>query len=171
MTSTVSDEAVLDEEWLAAPRSRSRLRLALTAVLAASVCFLAGALVQKHLGSDASASAAQVPSGFPGGGTFAGGGTLPAGGQLPAAGTTDAPEQRGGNAGTDAVIGTVLGIDGNVWTVEDLGGRQHQVRVDDDPDVVRETKLTVDQVAVGDRVDISGTTTNGQLTAKDITLR
>lgn len=171
MTSTVSDEPILDEEWLAAPRSRSRLRLTLTAALAASVCFLGGALVQKHLGTDASTSAAQGPSGFPSGGTFLGGGTLPGRGELPGAGTTDVPEPSGGSADTEAVIGTVLSIDGHVWTVEDLGGMKHQVRVDDDPHVVRETKLSAEQVAVGDRVDISGTTTNGQLTAKDVTLR
>jgi len=174
MTSTVSDEPVLDEEWLAAPRTRSRLRLVLAALLAASVCFLGGALVQKHLGPDPAAGATG-PTGFPGG-TFPDGGTLPGdgqgfpGGELPGAGSTAAPDAPD-DEDVAAVVGTVVSIDGDVWTVEDLGGTQHKVRVTDDSDVVRETELTADEVAVGDRVDISGTDTDGQLTADDITLR
>ena len=64
-----------------------------------------------------------------------------------------------------------MSIDGDVWTVEDLGGKTHEVRVTDESDLVRETSLTPDQVAVGDLVDISGTTDGGQLTAEDVTLR
>jgi hypothetical protein len=171
MTSTVSDEQILDEEWLAAPRSRSRLRLVLAVLLAASLCFLGGALVQKHLGPDPSAAAAG-PTGFPGGGTLPGGGQgFPGAGELPGAGSTAIPDGTDDDEDAAAVVGTVVSIDGDVWTVEDLGGTEHKVRVTDDSDVVRETDLTADQVAVGDRVDISGTNTDGQLTAADITLR
>ena len=171
MTSTLSDEAVLDEEWVAAPRSRSRLRLVLAVLLGASLCFLGGALVQKHFGPDPTAAAAAAgPTGFPGGGALPGGGQgFPGAGELPGAGSTTAPGAAADGAA--AVVGTVVSIDGDVWTVEDLGGTRHEVRVTDDSDVVRETELTSDQVAVGDRVDISGTSTDGQLTAEDITLR
>jgi hypothetical protein len=100
-----------------------------------------------------------------GGGQPAGGG-LPAGGTgAPAAGTGDTADD------TEAVVGTVVSIDGDVWVVEDLGGERHEVRVTDESDLVRETPLTPEEVAVGDRVDISGTTTEGHLTAEDVTLR
>ena len=168
MTSTVSDGPVLDEEWLAAPRSRSRLRLVLAALLAASLCFLGGVLVQKHLGPSIAAAA---PTGFPGGATLPDGGQgFPGAGELPGGGSTTAPDGADDDQEA-AVVGTVVSIDGDVWTVEDLGGTKHRVQVSDDADIVRETELTADQVAVGDRVDISGTDTDGQLTADDITLR
>ena len=69
------------------------------------------------------------------------------------------------------MIGTVVAIHDSVWVVEDLGGERHEVRVTDDSDVVRETSLSPDRVAKGDRVDISGTTTDGQLEAEQVTLR
>jgi Domain of unknown function (DUF5666) len=169
MTTSVSDDTMLDEAWLAAPRHRSRLRIGLATLLAASVCFLGGALVQKHFGAESSATstgpgglptgAGGFPEGFPGAGQGIPGGTGDTSG-------TGAPEKN-----RDAVVGTVVSIDGDVWTVEDLGGERHEVRVTDDSDLVRETSLTPDQVAVGDLVDISGTTADGQLTAEDVTLR
>jgi hypothetical protein len=171
MTTDVSDEPFLDEEWLAAPRQRSRLRLVLAALLAVSACFLGGVLVQKHFGADDSATAAG-PGGLPAGLTLPEGGGLPTGGGLPGGGTA-APVAGSGNTtdDTDAVVGTVVSIDGDVWVVEDLGGERHEVRVTDESDLVRETPLTPEEVAVGDRVDISGTTADGQLTAEDVTLR
>jgi hypothetical protein len=170
MPSTVSDDLSLDEEeWLAAPRRRSRLRLGLSALLAASLCFLGGALVQKHLGAEPAASAAG-PGSLPGAGTFPGGVSF-----------EGAPTGTGSSAGPvqadpdeeerDAVVGTVVSIDGETWVVEDLGGQRHEVRVTDDAHLVRETGLNPDQVAVGDRVDITGTTADDQLTAEDVTLR
>jgi len=101
-----------------------------------------------------------------GGGGRGGGGGGPGGPPAPPpAGTGDTADD------TDAVVGTVVSIDGDVWVVEDLGGERHEVRVTDESDLVRETPLTPEEVAVGDRVDISGTTTEGQLTAEDVTLR
>ena len=75
------------------------------------------------------------------------------------------------DAGADAVIGTVVEIDGDVWVVEDLGGKRHEVRVTDQAHLVRETQLTADQVAVGDLVDVTGTTKDDHLVADDVTLR
>ena len=69
------------------------------------------------------------------------------------------------------MIGTVVEIDGDVWVVEDLGGQRHEVRVTDQVDLVRETQLTPDQVTIGDRVDVTGTTKDDQLVADDVTLR
>jgi len=170
MPSTVSDDLSLDEEeWLAAPRRRSRLRLGLSALLAASLCFLGGALVQKHLGAEPAASAAG-PGSLPGAGTFPGGVSFE--GAPPGTGSSAGPVQADqDDEERDAVVGTVVSIDGDTWVVEDLGGERHEVRVTDDAHLVRETGLTPDEVAVGDRVDITGTTADDQLTAGDVTLR
>ena len=170
MPSTVSDDLPLDEEeWLAAPRRRSRLRLGLSALLAASLCFLGGALVQKHLGAEPAASAAG-PGSLPGAGTFPGGVSFE--GAPPGTGSSAGPVQADqDDEERDAVVGTVVSIDGDTWVVEDLGGERHEVRVTDDAHLVRETGLTPDEVAVGDRVDITGTTADDQLTAGDVTLR
>ena len=170
MPSTVSDDLPLDEEeWLAAPRRRSRLRLGLSALLAASLCFLGGALVQKHLGAEPAASAAG-PGSLPGAGTFPGGVSFE--GAPPGTDSSAGPVQADqDDEERDAVVGTVVSIDGDTWVVEDLGGERHEVRVTDDAHLVRETGLTPDEVAVGDRVDITGTTADDQLTAEDVTLR
>ena len=100
-------------------------------------------------------------------------------GSLPAGGFPNGGEggQPGGGTGggegdsVDAVIGTVVEVRRQVWVVEDLGGERHEIRVTDQSDVVRETRLSPDRVAVGDRVDISGSTTEGQLQADQVTLR
>ncbi|MBJ7359525.1 hypothetical protein [Nocardioides sp.] len=179
MTTTVThhtDDTMLDEAWLAAPRHRSRLRLVLATLLAASLCFLGGTLVQKHFGAETSATPAG-PAGLPTGAEGFPEGFPAAGGQVPGAVTGGSGDDGTGdteNEGTDdtgAVVGTVVSIDGDVWTVEDLGGERHEVRVTADSDLVRETSLTPDQVAVGDLVDISGTTAGGRLTAADVALR
>lgn len=176
MTQNVIDDPMLDEEWLAAPAKRSRLRLVLVVVLAAAACFLGGALVQKNLGGAETASgAAAGPAGL-------GGGQLPEGlpeGGFPAGAPGDMP---GGNAEQDAsgdaegsdsesVIGEVVEIRGDVWIVEDLGGNRHEVKVGDGTDIVRETEVDAADVHVGDPVDIAGTASNDQIDASDIILR
>jgi hypothetical protein len=179
-TSTATDDSILDEEWLAAPRQRSRLRLALVILLSASVCFLGGVQVQKHFGTETSGEGPR--GGFAGGG-FPGGsggfpGTLPDGAQAGGVGAGGGAGGAGAEAGStstdadrDAVVGTVIAIDGDLWTVEDLGGTQHSIRVTEETSVLSETRLTPDQVEEGDRVDISGTTSDGELQADDVTLR
>lgn len=167
MTDTVIDDPMLDEEWLAAPVKRSRLRALLVVALAATVCFLGGALVQKHFGT-ASTSAAAGPGGF-------------TGGQLPEGIPTGMPEglAQGGfpadtgttDDDTQSVIGELVEVRGDVWIVEDLGGKRHEVQVGDDTDVVRESSIRSSQVKVGDPVDITGTESDGRLQADDVTLR
>ena len=162
MTDTAIDDPMLDEEWLAAPAKRSRVRLTLTVVLAAAVCFLGGALVQKQFGTDTAAETAAGPAGFSGG-------QLPEGIALPGA-----PDDAGGASSDDAsqsVIGEVVQIHGDVWIVEDLGGKRHQITVGDDTDLTRETSIKPAQVKVGDPVDITGTNSDGQLQADEVTLR
>jgi hypothetical protein len=168
---TVDDEHVLDEEWLAAPRRRSRLRFLLAATLAAALCFLGGALVQKHFGTVESTTVSGLPSGVPNGFPGTDDGEFPGGGQPSANSGAPATAPGTGDDGTGAVIGTVVEIDRNVWVVEDLGGERHEVRVGDQAHIVRETELTADQVAVGDRVDVTGTTLDNELVADDVTLR
>lgn len=170
MTDATTDatDPLLDEEWVAAPRKRSRLRTTLAVVLAAGLCFLGGALVQKHFGattttgSDAAAAGPtrlQLPAGMPEG--FADGGA-------PLTQGSEGPDE---TDETGAVIGEVVEVRGDVWIVEDLGGERHRVQVGDDTDVVRETDVDAGDVEVGDPVDISGTTTDGGLRATEVTLR
>ena len=173
MTQTANDEQMLDEEWLAAPRRRSRLRVLLAVALGAALCFLGGVEVQQRYSAETS-TAGGLPDGFPGGvpsGFPSAGGGLPGGAQP--GGTGDAPSASSdaADAGADAVIGTVVEIDGDVWVVKDLGGQRHEVRVSDQAHLVRETRLTPDEVAIGDRVDVTGTTKDDQLVADDVTLR
>lgn len=170
MTTSTVDDTMLDEEWLAAPRKRSRLRWVMVAALIASSCFLGGALAQKHLGGDD--AVASGPAGFPAGmlegfGGAAGGlpGTAPQG----TGGSRTGSESEAGS--DDQVIGTVIEKDGDVWVIEDLGGKRHEVTVADDTDVVRETELTPAKVKAGDRVQITGTARSNRLRASDITLR
>jgi uncharacterized protein YdeI (BOF family) len=162
MTDTAIDDPMLDEEWLAAPAKRSRLRLTLALVLAAALCFLGGALVQKGLGTDTAAATATGPTG-------SNGGQLPEGLGLPGA-SDDA-----GSASTDdadrSVIGEVVQIRGDLWIVQDLGGQRHTITVGDDTDVTRETTVEPTQVEVGDPVDITGTDSGGQLQANEVTVR
>lgn len=173
MTTSTVDDTMLDEEWLAAPRKRSRLRLVMVASLIASVCFLGGALAQKHLGADEAAASglgglpAGVPEGFGDGGFPAGGfpETAPQG-----TGTASA-EAEGGADSEDQVIATVIRKKGDVWVVEDLGGTRHEVTVADDTEVVREVELTPAKVKAGDRVQITGAASGDELRATDITVR
>jgi hypothetical protein len=171
MTETI-DDGLLDEAWLAAPARRSRVRMVLAALLAASVCFLGGALVQKHFGAEASGTGANsgfpnlaggAPSGFPNG---LPGGALPGADQGAGAGTGS-----GAADATDSVIGTVVEIRDGEWVVEDLGGHRHTITVDQDTSVVREEKLTLDQIENGATVQVTGTTNKNKLQADDITLR
>lgn len=165
---TTADDTMLDEEWLAAPRKRSRARLVMASALVASLCFLGGALTQKHLGADEAAAAG--PGGLPAGIPEGLGAGMPdgfPGGQQGAA----APSAGAAADAEDQVIGTVVEKKGDVWVVEDLGGTRHDVSVTDDTQVVREARLTPSRVKAGDRVQITGVTSNDRLQAADITLR
>lgn len=171
MTTQAVDDTMLDEEWLAAPRERSRLTTVIAATLVAAVFFLAGSFTQKHLGEADAASglpagAPEGLSGFPTGGFP---GAAPQGTQAPSSGTEPQTETETGSE--DQVIGTVIEKKGDVWVVEDLGGKRHEVTVADDTDVVRESELTPAKVKAGDRVQITGVVRGDRLQAADITLR
>lgn len=170
-----------DEEWLAAPAERrSRLRLGLVVALAAAVCFLGGALTQKHLGAQASTGAVagpgagRVPEGLPAGfgeGGFPGAGRGTDTGT--GAGTIDGTDGADG-AGEDAeeaVIGVLVEVRDGVWVVEDLGGTRHEVAVSDDTEITRESRVDAADVEVGDSVDVRGQQDDGGLTADEVTLR
>lgn len=168
MTDTVIDDPMLDDAWLAAPVRRSRLRGVLVVALAAAVCFLGGALVQKHYGAT-DASAAAGPAGF-------GGAQFPAGGPegMPAGAAQEGLPDRGTSTEDDtsrSVIGELVEVRGDLWIVEDLGGKRHEVQLNDDTDVIRESSIKPSQVRRGDPVDITGTEGDGRLQADDITLR
>lgn len=175
MTHPTADDLMLDDAWLTEPAKQSRWRMILVAVLVAALCFLAGALVQKHFGATSQTAAAPgTPSGMglPNGVMPQGG--FPGGMPTPGAPGMSAPSQDTSGATTDttpSVIGTVVKIDGDTWTVKDLGGTRHQVRVTGTTTITRETTISARQVHTGAQVDVSGTQSNGNLTADDVTLR
>jgi hypothetical protein len=154
---------LLDEEWLAAPTRRSRLRGVLVVLLAAALVFLAGVEVQRHFGATSSSDSA-VAGAFPGGG-------LPTG--FPAAGgpqgnqpDTSASSGSSGSGDDAAVIGTVESVKGDVWTIKDLGGTLHEVTVSSTVRIVRETSVDPAEVETGATVDVAGTTgDDGRVTA------
>lgn len=168
MTSTTTDSPtdVLDEEWLAAPTRRSRLRIVLVVLLTASLVFLAGVEVQREYGA---ASSTPATAAFPGGGAL---GALPSGFPSEAAGTQPQSTGSAGSAAETAVIGTVQSVKGDIWTIKDLGGTIHHVTVSDTVRVVRESAVDPTDVETGATVDVSGTTDgDGQVTATTITIR
>jgi hypothetical protein len=158
-----SSSDLLDEEWLTAPTRRSRLRGVLVVLLAASLVFLAGVEVQRHFGASSSDDSAATGA-FPGGG-------LPSG--FPGAGGPQGTQpDTSGSSDAAAVIGTVESVDGDVWTIKDLGGKLHKVTVSSTVRIVRETTVAAADVETGATVDIAGTTgDDGQVTATTITLR
>src|SRR4051794_35883392 len=165
-TQTPAD--LLDEEWLAAPSRRSRLRAALVVLLAAALVFLAGVEVQRRYGAASSAADSAATPSFPRGGLptgFPGGG--PQGIQsVPTASATS------GSADQASVIGTVESVKGDVWTIKDLGGKVHKVTVDTTVRIVRETSVDAADVVAGATVDVTGTSgADGAVTATTITLR
>lgn len=162
-------DPMLDEAWLADPSKKPRLRVVLVACLAASLCFLGGALVQKQFGT-AGGAVSMGP----------GGGAMPAGmpdvmsGGMPGGmpGGAAAPSDSAGESDTSsAVIGKVISISGGTWTVENLGGKRQKVTISDSTTVVRESDVEADQVKVGDAVDISGKASGDQIDARKVTLR
>lgn len=163
----VDEPGMLDEEWLAAPKKRSRIQLTMVGLLIASLCFLGGSLTQKYFGADDSSSAAQgVPGGLPAGLPDG----FPAGG-LPATNEGGASTAPAEDESSDSIIGTVVEIKGDTWVVEDLGGKRHEVTVAKDTDVTRETRITTDDIKTGDRVQVTGTTKAKQLQADSVTQR
>lgn len=167
LTVPPGNDPLLDEEWLAAATRKPRLRIVLVACLVASLCFLGGALVQKQFGSGGGA----VPMG-PAGGAMPTG--MPSGMPGGMAGGTSggaAASSDGDSDSSSAVIGKVISISGDTWTVENLGGKRQKVKVSGSTNVVRESDMEADDVKVGDAVDISGNASGDQIDAQKVTLR
>ena len=166
------DGDLLDEDWLSATPGRSRARLVLLGALVLSATFLGGVEVQRHYGTSGSTDSAAgglpagLPSGFPGGGTFPGG--------VPGA-ATGSDQGGSGSTGSDTsaqVIGILVAVKGDTWTVKDLGGTKHTITVDAETRVVREQQLDPADVPTGTTVDISGAAgSSGDVTATTITVR
>jgi hypothetical protein len=166
---------LLDEEWLSGTPRRSRVRLVLLGALVLSATFFGGVEVQRHFGTADSAGTtagglpAGLPSGFPGGG-FPGGVTP--GDTTTGTGQADGGGTDTGSAGTSQVIGTLVAVRGDTWTVKDLGGTKHTITVDARTRVVRETEVDPGDVPTGSTVDIAGEAGgSGDVTATTITIR
>lgn len=162
---------VLDEEWLSAAPHRSRTRLVLLGALVLAAAFLGGVQVQRHFGaasgSDSTSAGglpAGLPSGFPAGGAFPGGAT----------GDSATGSGQGGTepSGESQVIGTLVAVKGDTWTIKDLGGTKHTITVDAETRIVREEQVDPADVSTGVTVDISGAAgSSGEVTATTITIR
>jgi hypothetical protein len=160
---------MLDAEWLVGPARRSRGRMALVAALTVLLVFLGGVEVQKRWGSASSgASAGGFPSGTfarPQGATSGGAPT-----QLGAAiGSTAVGGTSTTGATTPAVIGTVTRIRAHTWTVKDLGGTSHVVKVTDTTTVTRPVKDLTAPVRSDAQVVVQGTTHGATVTATAVT--
>ncbi len=161
----------LGADWLAAPARRSRSRIALVAALAVLLVFFGGVEVQKRWGS------ADTGAG-PSAGAFPGTVTGP-----PGASFGDAPAQQGSSpSGTDssstssggtaipAVIGTLTRIHGHTWTVKDLGGTTHAVKVTSTTTLTRPLDDATARITAGSRVVVRGTVHGRSVTATAVTV-
>lgn len=168
-TTTLDDE--FDDQWLTADAKMSRWRVALVVAFAASLVFLGGVQTQKWLGDDSSGTAASgLPSGFPTGGLPAGFGGALGGGTGPTAGGSTGTGSSSSTA--SAVIGTVVSVDGDVWTVKDIGGTTHKVTLTGTIPIRQETAIAATDVKAGQSVTVDGTKdSEGAVTATKITVR
>lgn len=173
--SVAVSEDLLDEQWLSAPQRRSRIRVTLVLLLSAAVVFLAGVLVQKTFGVSEQATSAEnpfangFPSGLPEGLEGIPTGMFPGNGQIP-----QAAEQPPGDEGeSSSVIGTVVRKRGTTWLVEDLGGTRHRIIVSGDVTVTREIRSSSDDIATGDTVTVTGSSSGkaGTLTVTEVIIR
>ncbi len=176
-TSTSSSPAeieteFLDADWLATPSRRSRYRIGAAVVLAVLLVFLGGVEVQKRWGAADSSSTSGRPTGsLPGGGSFPAGGLsgFPTGGSGTTSGTTDSGATSGTTA--PAVIGTLTLIKGHTWTVKDLGGKSHIVRVTAKTTVTRRLTHAAAPIRSGATVTVQGTTHGDTVAATAVSIR
>ncbi len=151
-----------DEEFPSARSSRRTrsIRLLLIGGIVAGVAFTAGVTVEKRTG-DASTNA--FPPGLGAGGALpAGLSSLLGGG----AGAGAAP------ASSAAVVGTVIAVDADVITVEDLGGNRYQIQTSPTTTITATRPLTSDELVPGQSVSVTGTKhTDSTVDATAITAR
>jgi hypothetical protein len=167
-----SETEILDADWLAAPSRRSRFRIGAVVLLAVLVVFLGGVEVQKRWGADnSSATSGRPTDAFPTGGAFPAGGLsgFPTGGS----GTPSATQDNGTTSGTTtpAVIGTLIRVKGNTWTVKDLGGKTHTVKVGTKTTVTRSLNQATASIRTGTSVTVQGTSHGDTVAATAITIR
>jgi hypothetical protein len=160
---------VLDPEWLAAPARRSRSRTTLLAVLAVLLVFFGGVEVQKRWGSSDGATGGALPGTLtrPQGVTFGGAPTQ----QGSSPGGADSTSTSSGGTTTPAVIGTLTRIRGHIWTVKDLGGTTHAVRVTSTTTLTRALDEATAPVATGSHVVVQGTAHGHAVTASAVIVR
>lgn len=162
------DTEILDVDWLAAPSRRSRFRVGMLAALAVLLVFLGGVEVQKRWGaSDSSSVSGARPTG---GGSFPSGGL---GGTFPSGSQNGSQTQTGtsGGSSTPAVIGKLVRVHGHTWTVKDLGGKTHTVKVTGKTTLTRALAQATGPVRTGGNVTVQGATHGGTVTATAITIR
>ena len=160
---SMQSESVLDDAWLAEPRKRPRLRMALVVLLAAALVFFAGVQVQKTYGAADTGSAAAT-------GPLAGSFTPPSGAAFPGGGPTD--QSTGQDPGSTSVIGTVVSLKGTTLKVKDLGGKTYTISLGDRVRIVVEKQGKTSDLKAGSTVQVAGQTdAQGGVTATTITIR
>lgn len=158
---SMQSESMLDDAWLAEPRTRSRTRMALVLLLAAALVFFAGVQVQKTYGAADTGSAA---------GPQTGGFTPPSGAAFPGGDATD--QSTGQDAGSTSVIGTVVSLKGTTLRVKDFGGTTHTISLGDQVRIVVEKQGKTSDVKAGSTVQVAGQTdAQGGVTATTVTIR
>ena len=159
---------VLDPDWLAAPSHRSRGRVALLVCLAVLLVFLGGVEVQKRWG----AADGEATSAGPGGLTLPAGGTAPGGqGSFTSGSGTPTESEGDSTSATPAVIGTVTALQGKTWTVTDLGGKDHIVKVTARTLLTRPFAQASEPVRAGSKVTVVGSTHGRTVDATSVTVR
>lgn len=155
-----SESAWADDEFAESPRRRGPglLTTLLLVALVAAAGFTAGVVAQKQTADSAAAG------GLP---PFLQGGALPPGLTPPGGGGGTAT-----TANTPALVGTVVAVDGDTVTVQDLGGNQFQVLTTPDTTVTLSSPITTDTLANGQNVQVRGTKkSDGTVDATAITAR
>jgi hypothetical protein len=162
---------VLEPDWLAAPSRRSRSRAVLLVLLAVLLIFLGGVEVQKRWGAAGSASTSTGLGGLPTGGSFPSGGlgdiTAGSGAPTQSDDGSDSPSA----ATTPSVIGTLTRIHSHTWTVKDLGGKSHTVKVSGKTTLTRPITDVSAPIHTGSSVTVTGTTHGRTVVATAVTVR
>lgn len=170
------DENELDDALHVAPPSRASLRAtrALSAVLFVALGAAGATWWADRSGIDdaqrPSFAAGQLPggAGLPAGAALPGGGT----GAGPASGGTGTSAASSQSATTPTVVGKVVAIDGDVITVQDLGGTEHRVRTTSTTKVTASTTVALDSLEPGSTVVVLGTKKDdGSVDASAVTAR
>jgi hypothetical protein len=149
---TSVSHTALDADWLAAPSRRSRFRVGALVALAVLLVFLGGVEVQKRWGATDAPSTTGIS--FPTGALT----------RIPSTSSTT-------GSSTPAVIGKLVRVKGHTWTVRDLGGKSHRVKVTAMTTVTRSLAQATGPIRTGTSITVLGKTHGDAVAATVVTIR